>query len=146
MVYVNDLGKVSNTAGTIPFPIGVALSATEIVFDPTMNKKLTLKEKDGLVSAYPAKPSSYNPVLTKAELYTDGISVQSVAGAVDVAFGQDDATTKRFKLSQSFIPTKSTIASITLKKGANTGTPTGNVVLNVYAADASDNPTGASGS
>ena len=144
LVYVNDLGKVSNTAGTIPFPIGVALSATEIVFDPTMNKKLTLKEKDGLVSAYPAKPSSYNPVLTKAELYTDGISVQSVAGAVDVAFGQDDATTKRFKLSQSFIPTKSTIASITLKKGANTGTPTGNVVLNVYAADASDNPTGAS--
>lgn len=144
IVYTNDSGVLSSTVGTNSFAVGVATSATEIVFDPTMSKKLTQNEKDGLTSAFPSIPYAVNPVVTADALYTNsGLALSQLVKNADVVFGEADATTKRFQLAQQFTATKSTIASITVARGTNIGTPTGNVVIDVYA-DTGNVPSGGS--
>ena len=131
LVYPTNLAKISNTAGTNVFPIGVAISTTEIIFDIATLKRLSYIEKIGIANAYPMKLSSNNPALGKDILYTDGVSVTQATDIVDVAFGQNDATTKRLKLAQSFLPTKSSLASLIVKKGATVTTPTTDSTMTV---------------
>lgn len=67
LVYVNDAGNVSNTPGTNSRPIGVATSATEIIFDETQATQLSKAEKDALVGTF-GTPSAANPFVTSTDV------------------------------------------------------------------------------
>ena len=60
-----------------------------------------------------------NALVSKERLFTDGIVASQITDNADVVFGQNDATTKRLKIAQSFLATRTTLKSILLKKGTS---------------------------
>jgi hypothetical protein len=63
LVYVNDAGNISNTAGTNVRAVGVAISATEIIFDQSQGTYLSKPEKDAAAGTA-GVPSAANPFVT----------------------------------------------------------------------------------
>lgn len=67
LVYVNDSGNVSNTAGTNSRPIGVAISATEIIFDESITTRLSAAEKAALAGSF-GTPGASNVFVTGTDV------------------------------------------------------------------------------
>jgi hypothetical protein len=136
----NTAGAITTTAGTYSVFIGWALTTTTILFNPLNKTAPTQKEKDALVGSQ-GIPTSSNKYVTQDNT-TDGLTDQEQAtqnGTVEL--GEADATTKKNKIAQSFIPTKTKIRGVNIYKSADTGTFTGTVTVSIQA-DSSGSPSG----
>lgn len=136
----NTAGAITTTAGTYSVFVGWALSATILLFNPIYKTLPTQKEKDALVGSQ-GIPTSSNKYVTQDNT-TDGLIDQEQStqnGTVEL--GEADATTKKNKIAQSFIPAKTKIRGVNIYKSANTGTFTGTVTVSIQA-DSSGSPSG----
>jgi len=68
-VYISDTGTITNTPGTISVQVGVAVSATTVIFDPYMARTLTADQSAALAGGGDyGTPSSSNKFLTAATI------------------------------------------------------------------------------
>lgn len=136
----NTAGAITTSAGTYSVFVGWALSTTILLFDSVGKTLPTQKEKDALVGSQ-GVPSSTNKYITQDNTSTAGTDQSQTTQNGTVEIGESDATSKKNKLAQSFIPTKTKIRGINLYKSASTGTFTGTVTVSVQA-DTTGSPSG----
>lgn len=137
----NTAGDMSTSPGTYSVFLGWALSASVFLFNPVLKTLPTQREKDAMAGVVGA-PSSTNKFLNQDILTPSSTADQSqtTQNAVTEA-GEANATTKKNKLAQSFIPTLTTLRGVKLYKSANTGTYTGDVTI-ALQADSAGSPSG----
>lgn len=136
----NTAGAITTTAGTYSVFVGWALSATVLLFDSVGKTLPTQKEKDALAGSQ-GVPSSTNKYATQDNTSSATTDQTQLTQNSLVEVGEADATTKKNKLAQSFIPTKTKIRGVNLYKSADTGTFTGTVTVSIQA-DSSGSPSG----
>jgi len=136
----NTPGAITTSAGTYSVFVGWALSTTILLFDSVGKTLPTQKEKDALVGSQ-GVPSSTNKYITQDNTSTAGTDQSQTTQNGTVEIGESDATSKKNKLAQSFIPTKTKIRGVNLYKSADSGTFTGTVTVSIQA-DSSGSPSG----
>lgn len=136
----NTAGAITTTAGTYSVFVGWALSTTILLFDSVGKTLPTQKEKDALVGSQ-GVPSSTNKYITQDNTSTAGTDQSQTTQNGTVEIGESDATSKKNKLAQSFIPVKTKIRGVNLYKSADTGTFTGTVTVSIQA-DSTGSPSG----
>jgi hypothetical protein len=137
----NTAGAITTTPGTYSVFVGWALTATVLLFTPFVKTLPTQKEKDALVGST-GVPSSTNKYITQDNTSSDSTDQTQTTQNATVEFGEADATGRKNKIVQSFIPTKTKISSVNLYKSADTGTFVGTVSI-ALKADSGGSPTGA---
>jgi len=138
----NTPGAITTSAGTNSGFVGWALSTTILLFDSVGKTLPTQKEKDALAGSQ-GVPSSTNKYRTQDNSSSDTTDQTQLTQNSLVEVGEADATTKKNKLAQSFIPVKTKIRGVNLYKSADTGTFTGTVTVSIQA-DSSGSPSGSS--
>lgn len=136
----NTAGAITTTAGTYSVFVGWALSATVLLFDSVGKTLPTQKEKDALVGST-GIPSSTNKYVTQDNTSSATTDQTQLTQNSSVEVGEANATTKKNKIAQSFIPTRSKIRGVNLYKIADLGTFTGTVTISIQA-DSSGSPSG----
>ena len=136
----NTAGAITTTAGTYSVFVGWALSATVLLFDSVGKTLPTQKEKDALVGSQ-GVPSSTNKYVTQDNTSSATTDQTQLTQNSSVEVGEANATTKKNKIAQSFIPTRSKIRGVNLYKSADLGTFTGTVTISIQA-DSSGSPSG----
>lgn len=136
----NTAGAITTTAGTYSVFVGWALTTTTLLFNAEGKTLPTQKEKDALVGSQ-GVPSSTNKYVTQDNQSSAGTDQTQTTQNATVEVGEADATTKKNKLAQSFIPSKTKIRGVSLYKTADTGTFTGTVTVSLQA-DSSGSPSG----
>lgn len=136
----NTAGAITTTAGTYSVFIGWALSTTSLLFSPVLKTLPTQKEKDALVGST-GVPSTTNKYITQDNTSASTTDQTQSTQNGTIELGEADATTKKNKIAQSFIPTKTKIRGVNLYKSADTGTFTGTVTVSIQA-DSSGSPSG----
>lgn len=131
----NTAGAVTTTAGTYSVFIGWALSTTSLLFNPVLKTLPTQKEKDALGGSS-GTPSSTNKYITQDNVFLADADQSQTTQNGSVEIGEADATTKKNKIAQSFIPAKSKIRGVKLYKSADSGTFTGTVTISLQADNA----------
>lgn len=129
-------GAITATIPTIPTQeslVGVALTTTSLL--------LTLLPNTNQFAGTGGVPSSTNKFVTQDGTSASATDQSQTTQNGTSAAGEADATTKRNKLAQSFIPTKASIRGVNLYKSANTGSFTGTVTVSVQA-DSAGSPSG----
>lgn len=87
-------------------------------------------------------PNSLNKYLTQDDATNFGGSVTQALQNSIQPVGEADSTTRSNRICQTFIATNSSIIQLYLNKQTNTGTNAGNVIIEFFAVDGSNNPTG----
>lgn len=136
----NTAGAITTTAGTYSVFIGWALSTTSLLFNPVLKTLPTQKEKDALAGST-GIPSSTNKYVTQDNTSSATTDQTQLTQNSSVEVGEANATTKKNKIAQSFIPTRSKIRGVNLYKSADLGTFTGTVTVSIQA-DVSGSPSG----
>ena len=136
----NTPGEITTTAGTYSVFIGWALNTTTIMFNPLNKTAPTQKEKDALAGSS-GVPSSTNKFVTQDNTSSATTDQTQTTQNGTVELGEANATTKKNKIAQSFIPTKTKIRGVNLYKSADLGTFTGTVTVSLQA-DNSGSPSG----
>lgn len=136
----NTAGAITTTPGTYSVFVGWALSATALLFDSVGKTLPSQKEKDALVGSQ-GVPSSTNKYVTNDNTSASSSDQTQTTQNSLIEVGEADATTKKNKLAQSFIPSKTKIRGVNLYKSADTGTFTGTVTVSIQA-DSSGSPSG----
>lgn len=136
----NTAGAITTTAGTYSVFLGWALSTTSLLFNPVLKTLPTQKEKDALVGST-GIPSSTNKYVTQDNTSSATTDQTQLTQNGTVELGEANATTKKNKIAQSFIPTKTKIRGVNLYKSADTGTFTGTVTISIQA-DSAGAPSG----
>ncbi len=136
----NTAGAITTSAGTYSVFVGWALSTTILLFDSVGKTLPTQKEKDALVGST-GIPSSTNKYITQDNVSSATTDQTQTTQNSSIELGEANTTTKKNKLAQSFIPTKTKIRGINLYKSASTGTFTGTVTVSVQA-DTTGSPSG----
>lgn len=132
----NTAGAITTTPGTYSVFIGWALNTTTIMFNPLNKTAPTQKEKDALAGSQ-GVPSSTNKYRTQDNSSAASTDQTQTTQNGTVELGEADSTTKKNKIAQSFIPTKTKIRGVNLYKSADTGTFTGTVTISIQADSAS---------
>lgn len=125
-------GGVTETAPTNAVFIGWAITSTTIL--------LAFNERGALLGTQ-GFPGENNPFVTADNVSQNTTDQTQSSQNATIEVGEADSTTKKNKVAQSFIPTKTKIRGVKLYKGANTGTPTGTLVV-ALQADSSGSPSG----
>jgi hypothetical protein len=86
-------------------------------------------------------PSSTNKFVTQDNILNSTTDQTQTTQNGTVELGEANATTKKNKIAQSFIPTKTKIRGVNLYKSADLGTFTGTVTVSLQA-DSSGSPSG----
>ncbi|MBS1516601.1 MAG: hypothetical protein JSS91_00780 [Bacteroidetes bacterium] len=133
---INAFTQLGTTGAELfvnPFYLSSSIYFTQL---PSSSQKSALVGSSGAVG-------TLNKYLTEddATVYGGGLTQQSQNATQ--AVGEVDATTKANKICQTFILTLSSQIAIYLNKQANTGTNAGDVIIEFFAVDGSNNPTGA---
>lgn len=136
----NTAGAITTTPGTYSVFVGWALSTTVLLFDPILKTLPTQKEKDALVGST-GIPSSTNKYVTQDNTTSSSTDQSQLTQDSLIEVGEANATSKKNKLAQSFIPTKTKIRGVNLYKSADTGTFTGTVTVSLQA-DTAGSPSG----
>lgn len=136
----NTAGSITTTAGTYSVFVGWALTTTTLLFNAEGKTLPTQKEKDALVGSQ-GIPDTNNKYVTQDNTTTAGTDQSQTTQNATVEVGEADATTKKNKLAQSFIPSKTKIRGVNLWKIADTGTFTGTVTVSLQA-DTAGSPSG----
>lgn len=101
---------------------------------PTSGEKASIGGNQGV-------PSSSNKSVLQDSTTISGTDQSQSTQNGTVEVGEANATTKKAKLAQSFVPTKTKIRGVRLWKTANLGTFTGSVTISLQA-DSSGSPSG----
>lgn len=137
----NTAGALSTTAGEFEALVGIADANGELVFlnvyDP---EGTTPDEKDALVGTV-GTPNTNNKFVTQNNTSSSTTDQTQTTQDSTLELGEANATTKKNKIAQSFIPTKEKIRAVSLYKIADTGTFTGTVTVSIQS-DSSGNPDG----
>ncbi len=136
----NTGGAISTTAGTYSVFVGIALSTTVLLLDTNYKTIPTQKEKDAMVGSQ-GVPSSTNTYVTADNVSVATTDQTQTTQNSTIETGEADATTRKNKIAQSFIPVRTKIKGVKLYKSANTGTNAGDVTL-ALQADTSGSPSG----
>ena len=136
----NTAGAITTTAGTYSVFVGWALTTTILLFNAEGKTLPTQKEKDALVGSQ-GIASSTNKYVTQDNTTSAGTDQSQTTQNGTVEVGEADATTKKNKIAQSFIPSKTKMRGVNLYKSADTGTFTGTVTISLQA-DTSGSPSG----
>jgi len=136
----NTAGAITTTPGTYSVFVGWALSATALLFDSVGKTLPSQKEKDALVGSQ-GVPSSTNKYRTQDNTSSSTTDQTQVTQDSLIEVGEADATTKKNKIAQSFIPVKTKIRGVNLYKSADTGSFTGTVTVSIQA-DTAGSPSG----
>jgi len=132
----NDYCYLFSVSATIDgIQEGLAQILQDIETLPTAGQQQALVGSSGAVN-------SYNKYLTEDEATVYGGGVTQGSQNATQAVGEANATTKANRICQTFIPTLSSQIAIYLYKLANTGTNAGDVIIEIFAVDGSNNPTG----
>lgn len=131
-------GAVVSTAPSAPTYevfVGWALSTTVLMLvpNPLVNQ---LEGSSGV-------PSSANQFVTEYSLQQSETDQSQSTQDTSQAVGEADATTRKNKLGQSFVPTYNRIRGVKLYKSASTGTFAGTITISLQA-DSAGAPSGAS--
>lgn len=111
------VGTLTTTPVSYSMFIGIAMSSTTILLSPEYE---TVVNDDTTQSA---------------------TQVSQTSGAGSIDFGEANVTTRKNRIAQSFIPTKTKIRGIRLKKSLDLGNFTGTITINLQA-DVAGNPSG----
>lgn len=131
--YLSDTaGAISTTEGTNATLIGWALSTTSILLN-TANKTLPVGTLSTVVN-----PEN---IITEDNISAASYDQSQTTQNSSVEVGEANATTKKNKVAQSFLPRRTKIRGISLYKSADTGTFTGTVTISIQA-DSAGNPSG----
>ena len=130
----NTAGALSTTAGEFEALVGIGDANGELIFlnvyDP---EGTTPDEKDAMVGTV-GIPNTDNKFVTENNSSASGTDQEQTTQNSSVEFGEANATTKKNKVAQSFIPTKNKIRGVTLYKSAETGTAfTGTVTVTLQS-------------
>lgn len=136
----NTGGGISTSAGTYERAVGQFYSATEFYFDPFFYYTPTARYKAASAGSQ-GVPSSTNKYVTQDNTSNDSTDQTQTTQNATTEVGEADATTKKNKIAQSFVPTKTKIRSVFLYKIASSGIFTGTVTV-ALQADSSGNPSG----
>ena len=136
----NTAGSITTTPGTYSVFVGWALSTTILLFDPVLKTLPTQKEKDALAGTV-GIPASTNKFVTADNVSGSSTDQTQTTQNSSVETGEADTTTKKNKIAQSFIPSRTKIRGVYLNKQADTGTFTGSVTVELQA-DNSGSPSG----
>lgn len=138
----NTTGELSTTAGENEAFVGVADDNGDLLFlnvyDP---ESVTQDEKDALGGTV-GTPSENNKYVTDNNATVYGTDQSQSTQDTTSSVGESDATTKRVKIAQKFIPTKSKIRGVNLYKSADTGEFSGTVTVSIQADNGSGDPDG----
>jgi len=134
--YLSDTdGAISVTPGTYSAFVGWALSTTTLLFAPKEFEIPTGREKAAMAGST-GVPSSTNKFITQDNTSAAGTDQTQTTQNATVETGEANATTKKNKIAQSFLPTKTKMRGVRLYKSANTGTFTGTVTISLQADNA----------
>lgn len=136
----NTAGAITTTPGTYSVFVGYALSTTILLFDPVPKTLPTQKEKDAMVGSQ-GVPSSTNTYVTADNVSVATTDQTQTTQNSTIETGEADATTRKNKIAQSFVPVRTKIKGAKLYKSANTGTNIGDVTL-ALQADTAGSPSG----
>lgn len=136
----NTAGAITTTPGTNSVFIGWALTSTTLLFNPILKTLPTQKEKDALAGSQ-GTPSTTNKYITQDNTTVAGTDQSQTTQNASIETGEANATTRKNKIAQSFIPGKTKIRGVALWKATNTGTFTGTVTVSIQA-DTSGSPSG----
>ena len=136
----NTAGAITTTPGTYSVFVGYALSTTILLFDPVPKTLPTQKEKDAMVGSQ-GVPSSTNTYLTSDNVSSSTTDQTQTTQNSTIETGEANATTRKNKIAQSFIPARTKIKAVKLYKSANTGTNIGDVTV-ALQADTAGSPSG----
>lgn len=128
----NTAGSISTTPGSTSIFVGWALSTTRLLFVPS--------EKDIPTGTLSATVNPDNFVIEDNVSASSFDQTQLVSNAT-IETGQVNSTGQKNKIAQSFIPTRTKIRGVSIKKQADTGTFTGTVTVSIQA-DTSGSPSG----
>lgn len=133
----NTPGAISPTPGTVNAAIGIAASATTLMFSPFFNVQITSDQMNAMAGKSGSTPNATDVYEDYADT-TDGNAVDQsqTTETTGTPFGQANATTKPNMLAQSFIAGKTPITSIDFYKVADVGTFTGSVTFSIQADNA----------
>lgn len=150
-VYLTRAGVLTvNTTGFVvdSIPLATIVVTTEItsVTDKrqVITSDVTVAHAAALAGTSGVDPSASDTYEDLSDTTTALYNIdQRFITAQDVAvpFGKATGTTG-FKIAQTFVATRPSLTEIVIWKLAETSNPTGNVVIGVYAVNASHNPTG----
>jgi hypothetical protein len=136
----NTAGDISTSEGTYSVLVGTAVSATSLFFDGGGKDAPTFYEKQALAGTF-GVPSSINKYITERGISNGTTDQSQTTQNATTALGESDATGKRVKLAQAFIPTDSILKSVNLNKQADTGSFVGTVTISIQA-DSAGAPSG----
>lgn len=145
----NTAGEIGTSAGTTEKVVGQFVSATTFLFDPNFYYLLkagqsasipTSDEKSALGGSL-GTPSSTNKFLTEENVFDSDTDQTQATRNAGVAVGEENITTKRYLIAQSFIPAKTKIRGVNLYKDADTASFTGTVKV-ALQADSAGSPSG----
>lgn len=144
LVYIsNTAGALSTSAGTNSKVVGqYILSSGGIYFNPFFYGGLTVGQAAALAGSQ-GTPSGTNKFVTQDNVSSSTADQSQTTQNASSPVGEADLTTKRNKLAQSFIPTKTKISGVNLYKSADTGSFTGTVTVTLQA-DSAGSPSGVS--
>lgn len=132
-------GVIGTSAGTNELKIGIGDANNKLVFFGNAYR-LTDDEKDAIAGTV-ATPKSSNKFVTELNLTDGGDDQEQTTQDSTTTTGEADATTRRVRIEQSFIPVQKKIAGARLYKAADSGSFTGTVKVSLQA-DSGGNPDG----
>ena len=109
--------------------------------DPRIGVAVTQDEKDAMVGIV-GTPNTDNKFVTENGSSASGTDQSQTTQNSSVELGEANATTKKNKIAQSFIPKKNKIRGVKLYKSANTGTAFTGTVTVTLQSDSSGSPDG----
>lgn len=128
----NTAGAISTTEGANAVFVGWSLSTTSLLLNTSI-KTLPV----GVLSTTVNPENIINEDNLSAATTDQTQSTQNVT----VEVGEADATTKKNKIAQSFIPARTKVRGVNLYKSADSGSFTGTVTVSIQA-DSSGSPSG----
>lgn len=133
--YLSDTpGAVATSAGTNSIIAGISDGNSKLIVGQTPGSY-----RDAFAGSV-GTPNAANLFLTQQAEFTN-IDQSQLTQNTTAGVGEANATTKKNKLAQSFIPTLKKIRGVSLYKSADTGTFTGTVTV-ALQADSAGSPSG----
>lgn len=136
----NTAGGLSTSAGTYQYAVGIGDTENNLVMLPKQTE-LTIDEKAALAGSR-STPNTDNKYLTEDHLLDAFIDQSQTTNDGSVEVGETDSALRKRLLAQSFIPTKTKIRGVRLRKEADTGTFSGTMKFALQADDGSGDPSG----
>lgn len=138
----NTAGALSTLAGEEEVLVGIGDSNTDLIFlnlyDP---ESVSQDQKDALVGTL-GTPSEDNKFVTENNTTSYGFDQTQLTDNGFIEVGESNATTKKNKIGQSFIPKETKLRGVIIKKEIDTGEYLADLTVSIQADNGSGSPDG----